>query len=309
MGCLSDKLEEEIKEKSKKAKIELVNELRHQIIQFIFHNPFYQVQVKDFRKFIKNIKNDNDSKITKDYILEKIIDSYFEDPNDINSFLFRSVVNFSFEKFTYVFPLIDEEIIRIIYTIIFLFLTERQKGIKKEMKTDLCELFEKLKLDVKTTKDDYKIKFDSGKFCFLILNLIQLCSFCFLNFFCGPATLVKIGHYTIDDLNVIFSDQEKIKVYEPDNINSVVKNSLAHINEIIHPNKINDIILAKVLQPLSEYITKNKDEKVFWIESDNLIKILEILIDKMDYEYYIDLFFNIEDKFSEDTEKIEQEEA
>ena len=204
MGCLSDKLEEEIKEKSKKAKIELVNELRHQLIQFIFHNPFYQVQVKDFRKFIKNFQNDNDSKITKDYILEKIIDSYFEDPNDINSFLFRSVVNFSFEKFTYVFPLIDEEIIRIIYTIIFLFLTERQKGIKKEMKTDLCELFEKLKLDVKTTKDDYKIKFDSGKFCFLILNLIQLCSFCFLNFFCGPATLVKIGHYTIDDLNVIF---------------------------------------------------------------------------------------------------------
>ena len=105
---------------------------------------------------------------------------------------------------------------------------------------------------------------------------------------------------------MIFSDKEKIKIHEPDNINQVVKNSLIHVNEIIQPNIVNKIILTKVLQPLSEYITENKDEKFFWIESDKLIKILEILIDKMDYEYYIDLFFNIDEQKSEDNEIKEE---
>ena len=192
MGCLSDSLEEEIKEKTKKQKLDLINELRHKIIQYIFHNPFYQVHVKDFRKFLKNLRTNNDSKITKEYVLDNIIETYFEDPNDINLFLFKSVINFAFERFTLVFHEIDEEIICIIFTIVFLFLTERQKGINKEMKTDLCELFEKLKLDIKLTEDDYKIKFNSGKFCFLALNLIQLCSFCFLNFFVALQLWLKL---------------------------------------------------------------------------------------------------------------------
>ena len=304
MGCLSDNLEEEIREKSKKVKIELINELRHEIIQYIFKNPFYHVQVKDFRKFIKNFKSDNDNnlKITKDYILDNILRIYFPPQNDINLFLFKSVVDFSFDKLANVFREIDEDIIRIIFTIIFLFLTERQKGIKKEMKTDLCILFEKLKLEVKTTKDDYMIKFNNGKFCFLLLNLIQLCSFCFLNFFCGPATLTRIANYTKDDLNIIFSDNDKLKIYEPDNINQVVKNSLSYINEIIQPNIINNKILTKVLQPMSKYIEENREQNFFWIESDKLNKILDILIDKMDYEYYIDLFFNIEEQNSENIE-------
>ena len=304
MGCFSDKFEEEIKEKSKKVKIELINELRHEIIQYIFKNPFYKVQVKDFRKFMKNFKSDNDNnlKITKDYILDNILKIYFPPQNDINLFLFTSVVNFSFDRFAKVFREIDEDIMRIIFTIIFLFLTERQKGIKKEMKTDLCVLFEKLKLEVKMTKDDYLIKFNSGKFCFLLLNLIQLCSFCFLNFFCGPATLYRIANFSKDDLNIIFSDNDKLKIYEPDNINQVVKNSLSHINEIIQPNIINNKILTKVLQPLSEYIEKYKEQSVFWIESDKLERIYDILIDKMDYEYYIDLFFNIEDQNEENIE-------
>ena len=53
MDCFSDSLEEEIKEKRKKQKLDLIYELRHKIIQFLFHNPFYQVNVKDFRKFLK----------------------------------------------------------------------------------------------------------------------------------------------------------------------------------------------------------------------------------------------------------------
>ena len=297
MGCIDDSFENELKLKSKEKRKHLKIELRDEIIQFIISNPFYEVHVKEFRKFLKSLKTEKEeNKITKDYIMNGIIDTYFQKQKDINLYIFKTVINYSFNRFNSIFRDMDEEVIIIINTIIFLFLTKRQKGIKKEMEKDLCKLFDNIRLDLKVNDDEYKYKFKSGKFSFLIINLIQLCSFCFLNFFCGPATLIKIANYGIKDLNTIFSENHKTKIYEPENINKVVKNSLVYIDELIQPKLINNKILTLVLQPLGKYISENKEEETFWIDSDKLIKILELLIDKMDYEYYIDLFFNDEEE-------------
>jgi len=299
MGCIDDSFEKELKLKSKGKKEHLKTELRDLIIQFITTNPFYEVHLKEFRKFLKSLKNEEkqeDKIITKDFILDKIIETYFEKQSDINLFLFKTVINYSFYRFNSVFHNMDEEIILIIYTIIFLFLTKRQKAIKKEIENDLCKLFEKIKLELKEKEGEYKFKFKTGKFSFLIMNLIQLCSFCFLNFFCGPATLIKFSNYGIDELNIIFSENNKTKLYEPENINTTVKNSLVYIDESIQPKLINNKILTLVLQPLGDYISENKEEETFWIDSDKLLEILDLLIDKMDYEYYIDLFFNNEEE-------------
>lgn len=273
------------------------NEIRDEIVQMVFRNPFYNVHVKDFRKFMKNIKEEEN--ITKDYIMQEMIEKYIENEEDIHRFIFRSVVNYSFDRFTVVFREneLDDEIIPIIFNIIFLFLTQRQKGIKKEMKTDLCLLFDKIKLEVKVGKDSEKIKFKTGRFSFLVLNLIQMCSFCFLNFFCGPATLKIAGNFGQEDLNIIFSDEEsKSNMYQPENINKIVNHHLNEINIIVQPQLINALILSQALQPISDYIRENKDEEVFGIDSLKLIDIFDVLIDKMDYENYIDIFFNTGDE-------------
>ena len=167
------------------------------------------------------------------------------------------------------------------------------------MKIYLCILFEKLKLEVMVTEKSEKIKFKSGKFSFLILNLIQLCSFCFLNFFCGPATLKAAANFSQNDIDIVFSDNQmkmKMKTYLPENINRIVNRYLNDVNAIIQPDIINSLILTQALQPISDYISENKDEEIFWIDSLKLIEIFDILIDKMDYEYYIDLFFNTDDE-------------
>ena len=273
------------------------NEIRDEIVQMVFRNPFYNVHVKDFRKFMKNIKEEE--KITKDFIMEEMIEKYIENEEDIHIFIFRSVVNFSFDRFSVVFREneLDDEIIPIIFNILFLFLTQRQKGIKKEMKNDLCLLFDKIKLEVKVGKDSEKIKFKTGRFSFLVLNLIQMCSFCFLNFFCGPATLKIAGNFGQEDLNIIFSDEEsKSNMYQPENINKIVNHHLNEINIIVQPQLINALILSQALQPISDYIRENKDDEVFWIDSLKLIDIFDVLIDKMDYENYIDIFFNTGDE-------------
>ena len=276
---------------------QLKTELRDEIVQMVTKNPFYNVHVKDFRNFMKDIKKEKEN-ITKDYIMNSMIEKYIENEDDINRFIFKSVINFSFDRFLNVFhEELDENLIPIIFNIIFLFLTQRQKGIKKEMRRDLCTLFETLKLEVKVTEKTEKIKFKTGRFSFLIYNLIQMCSFCFLNFFCGPATLKIAENFSEDDIDTVFSEKEsKFEKYQPENINKIVNHQLNKINIIIKPQLINALILSQALQPISDYITKNKDEEVFLLDSIKLIEIFDVLIDKMDYEYYIDLFFNTGDE-------------
>ena len=71
---------------------------------------------------------------------------------------------------------------------------------------------------------------------------------------------------------------------------------LKEINTIIRPEIINSLILTQTLQPISDYINENKDEEQFKIDTLKLIDIFDLLIDKMDYENYIDLFFNTGDE-------------
>ena len=98
-------------------------------------------------------------------------------------------------------------------------------------------------------------------------------------------------------LEIVFSDNEsKSDVFRPENINEIVNQHLKQINAIIRPQIVNSLILTQALQPISDYINENKDEKEFKIDSLKLIEIFEILIDRMDYENYIDLFFNTGDE-------------
>ena len=165
------------------------------------------------------------------------------------------------------------------------------------MRTDLCILFERIKLKVDVENNSEKITFNTGKFSFLILNLIKLFSFCFLSFFCGPATLSILENYNEKVLEVVFSDDEdKSDSYKPEKINKIVNQQLKEINTIIRPEIINSLILTQTLQPISDYINENKDEEQFKIDTLKLIDIFDLLIDKMDYENYIDLFFNTGDE-------------
>ena len=287
MGCTSNPEEDRIK------KHQMLIELRDTIINLISNNPFYNINIKDYRKFMHNLKSEIEGDLTKEDILDKTIEKYFNNRSNMDIYIYKSVVELSLKYFSIIFKG-DHEIIPLIFNILFVFLTQKQKGIKKEMKKDIYLIFDKIKLEIKLTEDGGKIKFKSGEFCFLILNLIQFCSFSFLNFFCGPATLEHSGIYSKNEINLIFSNDDKPKEFLPENINKIVNEYLYNINEIITPKYVNKKTLTKVLQPISDYINENKDEEYFWIDMEKMEDIFDSLIDKMDYEYYIDLFFNDE---------------
>ena len=280
MGCGSSQNE------NQSDRIVLLKKIKSKVLELIKNNPFFNISIKDFDNFMEEESKKNN---TIEEISKNIIIKFFEEEENIIDCIFKNVAQFSYSKLRYIFKN-DKEINILIFYFIYLFLTEDQKGRNQFLYEKVYKLLEKIKID----KANGKWQFRSGKFSFLFLNLIQFYTFCFIYFFCGPAIFEITLDFTKNELETIFSNGKKAKKYEPSNINKILNDYLYFINNNAQPNIINYLILTDVLQPMSDYIMDNKDEEIFFIESEKLKEILDILIEKLDYNYYLELFFNIE---------------
>ena len=120
MGCSSGVVEE-LEEEEKRYQLKV--NLRDEIIRLIFDNPFYKIHIKDFHKFMKNLKHLEDFNMTKDEITQKIIEKYFQEQKEMYKYIFKSVVDFTFSRLKFVFreKTIDDKLTSIIFNIIFTF--------------------------------------------------------------------------------------------------------------------------------------------------------------------------------------------
>ena len=281
MGCSSNQNE------SQSEKIILLKKIKLKVNQLIKENPFYNISIKDFNKFLKENSKNN----TIEVIIKKIIETFIKDENIINN-IYKNVILFSNSKFKCIFRTdnIDEFIKKLIFYLLYFFLTENKKGRNNFLYIKLSKLFDKIKL-----KEEYNnFIFKTGKFSFVLLNLIQFHTFSFIYFFCARAVMEIAANLKNNELKTIFSNELKSEKYLPNKIDKLLNDCLLFLNHNIQPNKVNYIILTDVLQPISEYINDNKDEEIFSINKEKLTEIIEILIEKISPNYYIELFFNIE---------------
>ena len=280
MGCGSSQNE------NQSEKIVLLKKIKSKVFGLIKNNPFFNISIKDFNNFMEEESKKNNS---IEEISKNIISEFFKEEENIIDCIFKNVAQFSYSKLRYIFKN-DKEIKILIFYFIYLFLTGNQKGRNQLLYEKFNKLLEKIKIGEKNGKSQFR----SGKFSFLFLNLIQFYTFSFVYFFCGPAILEITGDFKKIELETIFSNGKKAKKYEPCNINKLLNDYLYFINNNIQPNIVNYIILTDVLQPMSDYIMDNKDEEIFLIESEKIKEILDVLIEKLNHNYYLELFFNIE---------------
>ena len=113
MGCTSNPEEDRIK------KHQMLTELRDTIINLISNNPFYNINIKDYRKFMHNLKSEIEGDLTKEDILDKIIEKYFNNRSNMDIYIYKSVVELSLKYFSIIFKG-DHEIIPLIFIIYLL---------------------------------------------------------------------------------------------------------------------------------------------------------------------------------------------
>ena len=282
MGCGSG-YKENLSEK-----IILLKKVKSKVLQLIKSNSLYSISIKEFNKFMEEQSKKN----SIETMSKSIISTFFKEDEENTRNIFINVASFSYSKFKYIFHkyIKDEEIKRMILYFIFLFLTENKRSKNNLLYKKLNKIFDKIKIK----EEDGIMEFRTGKFSFVLLNLIQLHTFCFIYFFCSQGVLEIAGNFRKYELKTIYSSELKSDKYRPKNINKLFNKYLYYINQNIQPNKVNYIILTDVLQPLSEYISENKDEEIFSLNREKLKEILDVLIEKMNHKYYFDLFFNLE---------------
>ena len=289
MGCSSNKIEH------KSGKRTLLKKVKEKVLLLIEKNPFYNISLKEFKKYIKkDLKDEFNQKI--EIITSKIINTFIKDDNEFN-YIFLNVTTFAYSKFQNIFP-DNEELKKLILYFIFLFLTENQREINGFFYKQINKLFDKIKIK-ENEGEEGNIYFGTGTFSFLLLNIIQFGTFCFISFFCSLGVLEVTGDFKKYEIKRIFSSEYKSSKYHPNNINKLLNDYLYYINHNIQPKIINTMILTDVLQPISDYILDNKDEKIFSISKDKLKEILYILISKMNHNSFLKLFFNENDNINE----------
>ena len=282
MGCTSSQNE------NQSEKIILLKNIKEKINQLIKINPFYNISIKEFNKFMKENSKNN----SIENIIKMIINTFSKEEYTIINSIIKNVIMFSHSKFKCIFRTdnIDEYIKKLIFYLLYFFLTENQRGRYNFLYIKLNKLFEKIKLK----EEGNNFIFKTGKFSFVLLNLIQFHTFCFIYFFCGQGVMEIAANFKKYELKSVFVNEIKSEKYYPDKINKIINDYLFFLNHNIQPNKVNYIILTDVLQPLSEYINENKNEEIFSINREKLKKILDILIEKINHNSYVELFFNIE---------------
>ena len=172
-----------------------------------------------------------------------------------------------------------------------------EKKIKK--KDDLNEINLKQSLlmlskftkdsEIKTTKNSVEF-YHSGKFSFLLVNMIQFCLFMFIYLIVAPSILHKINNFNDEEIQNIFINKKITKdlisnenLGENKNVdikkfNEYIYRQMQQINININYDRLLKRLLVECLQPISEIIIKNVDAEIAPIENEEMEKIIKKFI-------------------------------
>ena len=142
--------------------------------------------------------------------------------------------------------------------------------------------------EIKTNKN---VNFyHSGKFSFLLVNMIQFCLFLFIYLIVAPSILIKINNFNEKEIENIFINKKISKdlisnenLNENKNVdikkfNEYIYRQMQQINININYDRLLKRLLVECLQPISEIIIKNVDAEIAPIENEEMEKIIKKFI-------------------------------
>jgi len=261
---------------------DIIHILYLKITKLIIDNPFYKISIDSFKQV--DISNGDYNNI--DDILKEIISEFFEKQESFVQTLFKDVVKYSNYKFKALIQDENEiELIKIIITFLYLFLSEPQPGKKELFNENFKLLLNKIDKDNnnennKNNENKYKI---SALFT-LLINLIQMLSFTFTSLFVFFTILDNFENYKKENFEDIINAKTPIKEVE-----SIINSNLRKINENISPNFLSSLIISEINNKIISLIDENQE---FNILEDYQIKLIsDSVFDSIYINNYVDYLF------------------
>ena len=278
MGCSQSPITVENKEDNanNKQSEDIIHILYLKITKLIKDNPFYKTPIDSFKKL--DFSNENFNNI--DDMLKEIIREFFENQESFAQILFKDIVKYSYYKFK---VLIQDEIenylLKLIVTFLYIFLSEPQPGKKELFNENLKLLLNKINND-----NNNENKYRTSVLFTLLINLIQMFSFTFTSLFVFFTILDNFGNYKKENFEKIINAKTPIKEVE-----SIINNNLIEINKNISPNFLTSLVISEINNKIINLIDENKE---FITLEDYQIKIIsDSVFDSIYINNYVDYLF------------------
>ena len=278
MGCSQSPITVENKEDNanNKQSEDIIHILYLKITKLIKDNPFYKTPIDSFKKL--DFSNENFNNI--DDMLKEIIREFFENQESFAQILFKDIVKYSYYKFK---VLIQDEIenylLKLIVTFLYIFLSEPQPGKKELFNENLKLLLNKINND-----NNNENKYKTSVLFTLLINLIQMFSFTFTSLFVFFTILDNFGNYKKENFEDIINAKTPIKEVE-----SIINNNLIEINKNISPNFLSSLVISEINNKIINLINENKG---FITLEDCQIKIIsDSIFDSIYINNYVDYLF------------------
>ena len=250
-------------------------------------NPFYNISLTYFENTFNSLKNKIDvkNKIQHDYnneIIEEIIKAFCKDEKDFIKDLFDKVVKHALTKYN--FGIVQENnncLIEIIIDLIFIFLTNNQKGKKDLFRKNFKELLK----NINENKDDNNNKYRKENFFNLIINLVEIHTFFFVNFFLYfTFSEVIINGY--DNYEKIIKEDSAIK-----NINTFVESNINKINANISTNYLNMLIISEINNKIKSYFELENEGEIIYLGENKINLISDFIYEIININNYTKFIF------------------
>ena len=249
-------------------------------------NPFYDISLTYFENIFVSIKNnlDDKNKNQHDYnneIIDEIIKAFYNDGKNYIKELYKKVINYAL--INYNFGLDQEKnnhLIEIIIELIFVFLTNNQKGKKDMFRKNLIEILK----NIKQNKDDNN-KYMKENIFNLIINLVEIHTFFFVVFFL---------YFTFSE--VIISDYNNYeKIINEDsainNINTFVESNLNKINANISTNYLNILIISEINNKIKNCFEDDNEEDIIYLDENKINLISDSIYEIININNYVKFIF------------------
>ena len=249
-------------------------------------NPFYDISLTYFENIFVSIKNnlDDKNKNRHDYnneIIDEIIKAFYNDGKNYIKELSKKVINYAL--INYNFGLDQEKsnhLIEIIIELIFVFLTNNQKGKKDMFRKNLIEILK----NIKQNKDDNN-KYMKENIFNLIINLVEIHTFFFVVFF----LYFSFSEVIISDYN----NYEKIINEDSaiNNINTFVESNLNKINANISTNYLNILIISEINNKIKNCFEDDNEEDIISLDENKINLISDSIYEIININNYVKFIF------------------
>lgn len=262
---------------------DLMTILYLKITKLITNNPFYDFTLIEFDTTLNDLndKRNNENSFDNENVIDEIISKYLWNIQNYIKILFKNFVEYAVSKFNEILPDNEDLIILILYFLYF-FLSGIQPGKKNLFKEKIKILLNKAKND-SNEENKFKISLLHN----LLINFIQMFTFCFGSFFLLFGFLDKFENYNKDSFEKIIKNNNIIK-----EVQSLLNNNFKNFNENMSPYYLNLLIISEINNKINYLFDKVDENEEFIILEDNEIDIiLESLIDTININNFVDYFF------------------